>query len=239
MQQYTRFEAETYAMLGVEGTTYESGLKTLIEEVRDATGNCIDVGCGTGRVTKLIKDSAPGLDMILGLDIAPHMIERAFEENLDPQIKFSLIGADLPVASSTADLIVSAHVLEEITSAEALTRLFQEVFRTLKEGGRFIILTANPEAVRNNAEYKTYKYETSSPIIRDGDTVNCTILGENPILISDTFWSHGLIKRLLLECGFSIDSIKSPQPKKDPSNPWKDELLIAPDNVWVCYKITQ
>lgn len=94
----------------------------------------LDIGCGTGRLLKLLAHELPQA-RLTGLDLAPNMLQQA-RERLEDQV--CLIQGDaeqLPFADQTFDLVVSSSTFQWLTQ---LDRCFDEVIRVLKPGGRFV-----------------------------------------------------------------------------------------------------
>ena len=101
----------------------------------------LDVGCGTGVLTRLIARSLSHAlgGMATGIDAAGKMIQGAMEKRACPTCDFHVAAAEaLPFDDSAFDAVVSTlffhHVpldLKKLAMAEA--------FRVLKPGGRLVI----------------------------------------------------------------------------------------------------
>ena len=103
----------------------------------------LDVGCGTGVLTRLLAqqlgDKASSL--VVGIDAAPKMIDvaRRKAESL-PNIRFDVgIAEALPYADASFDCAVSTFFYHHI-DAELKRRSLAELRRVLKPGGRLIIV---------------------------------------------------------------------------------------------------
>jgi len=100
----------------------------------------IDVGCGTGYFARLLGTAVGSTGAVVGIDAAPEMVEYAARQaqrlaNCDFK---EGTAESLPVASGTADVVVSALVLHhlpyEVQSAAA-----SEMRRVLRPGGTALI----------------------------------------------------------------------------------------------------
>jgi malonyl-CoA O-methyltransferase len=95
----------------------------------------IDVGCGTGRWTERLS--------AIGVDASPAMLAKAAAK---PALRGRLAVADataLPIASSTADLVVCALTLGHVGDQAAAMREFA---RILAPGGTLLLTDFHPGA---------------------------------------------------------------------------------------------
>jgi len=114
-------------------------------EVPIESGRLLDVGCGPGRLDRLLAAASPELEVV-GVDASPEMVERAAEGlsglNL-PNVSFRRsLAEDLPFENEFdfAISILSFHHWEEPAAGLA------GVHRALVPGGRFFIWEGNPDA---------------------------------------------------------------------------------------------
>lgn len=96
-------------------------------DMRDK-GCRLDLACGTGRLTSYATH---------GLDASAAMMERARKRN--PRVEFRLASAcQTGYPEETFDLVYSFHFLMHVDE-DTVRRVFDEVHRILKRGGRFIL----------------------------------------------------------------------------------------------------
>jgi SAM-dependent methyltransferase len=95
----------------------------------------LDAGCGSGRVFqyRFSDDDRPRL--IVGVDMTD---EPRHNRNIDAAARADL--AALPFRDETFDIIISSHVAEHLVQP---VRVFRELSRVLRPGGRLLVLTPN------------------------------------------------------------------------------------------------
>jgi SAM-dependent methyltransferase len=97
-------------------------------------GPVADIGCGSGRVTRLLADL--GLD-VFGVDLSPGMIGLA--RGLYPDLRFevgSLLALDIP-AASLGGVVAYYSIIH--TPWEHRPRVFGELHRVLAPGGQLML----------------------------------------------------------------------------------------------------
>ncbi len=107
---------------------YGKGVLDLLEP--QAGEYILDLGCGTGHLTKAIADAGA---RVLGIDGAASMIEQARQSY--PEIEFQVADARNFHTPDTFDAIFSNAVLHWIPEAE---QVVQHIAANLKAGGRFV-----------------------------------------------------------------------------------------------------
>jgi trans-aconitate 2-methyltransferase len=80
----------------------------LVARVRSTPATVVDLGCGPGHLTAVLRERWPTADVV-GLDSSPAMIERARTENRDPRARYVL-----------ADVRDYAHGRSEVTGADVV-----------------------------------------------------------------------------------------------------------------------
>ena len=106
----------------------------------------LDLGAGTGRVTRELKRRYPRA-LVIALDIAPGMLREA-RRNQRLWRRFARVCADalrLPLAAASVDLVFSSLVLQW---CEPLDQALGEVRRVLGPGGFFAFSTFGPDTLR-------------------------------------------------------------------------------------------
>ncbi|MBN2004268.1 MAG: methyltransferase domain-containing protein [Anaerolineae bacterium] len=97
------------------------------------TAHVLDLGCGRGGIAERLS----GFGQWMGLD-PDHVSLR--EHRLPDLLRAQADALRLPLGSATFDLVVSSWVMEHLSDPP---RVFDEVARVLRPGGRLICLTPN------------------------------------------------------------------------------------------------
>ena len=113
----------------------------ILNFVKEARGNFLDLGCGSGR--NLIKNE--GVEFYL-VDFSQKMLDLAEKKAKTLKIKFKLIKTDVSILScfennffDNALYIATLHCLEKKKREKSL----KELYRVLKKGGKAIITIWN------------------------------------------------------------------------------------------------
>lgn len=101
----------------------------------------LDLGCGTGYLTRRLAEKFP-LARVIGIDIAPGMIDAAREKNQCPNIKY-LVADGERYSDGRYDLIVANASLQWMKVEKA----FANVLQLLLPGGRFVFATFGPRTL--------------------------------------------------------------------------------------------
>ena len=133
------------------------GLPTEIAALRPGE-TVLDLGSGAGVDVFVARRAVGETGRVLGVDFAPSMVEKA-RRNAE-QLGLSNVQfyhgeiEDLPLDDAVADVVISNCVLNLVPDK---ARAFEEVFRALVPGGRFVISDIVstgelPDAIRRAAE---------------------------------------------------------------------------------------
>lgn len=137
----------------------------VIEAIQGQPLRILDLGCGTGSTTLLLKQTFPNAEVI-GLDLSPFMLAVADRKAKQANLNIHWIHSK---AESTKfpdhsfDLVTASLLLHE--TPPTISRLIlQECYRLLKSSGEVIILDGSQKTLRQT-EWLTQIFE--EPYIRD------------------------------------------------------------------------
>lgn len=121
----------------------------LIDRIQGTPRRILDLGCGTGSTTLLLKQAFPEAEVI-GLDLSPYMLvmanRKAKAAGLDIQWRHGKAEeTGLPEASF--DLVTASLLFHETPPAVAKS-ILRESFRLLKGGGQVLMLDGNQRTLR-------------------------------------------------------------------------------------------
>ncbi len=110
-------------------------------------GRAIDVGTGPGTFPIFLSKTIPGI-RFKGIDLSPVMVEiarkNAKEKGLADKVEFEVGSAySLPVEDHSLDLVLCITTLHHL---ERPVDFFNEVARSLKQGGAFVIVDFHRDA---------------------------------------------------------------------------------------------
>jgi len=131
----------------------------------------LDLGSGAGFDCFLAANKVGKNGRVIGVDMTPEMVEKAREiakKSIYENVEFKLGEIEnLPVPDDSVDIVISNCV---INLSPDKTKVFKEVFRVLKPGGRLMIsdivlLKELPDPIKNSIE--AYVGCVSGAIIKD------------------------------------------------------------------------
>lgn len=136
MDAYTSF-AEVYDMF-MDNVPYEEWSRYLIEllkEYRIEEGVVCELGCGTGKMTRLLADA--GYDMI-GVDMSEDMLAIASMENPQQILYLCQDMRELELYGTVAAVVSVCDSMNYLLEEDDLLEVFQRVNEYLELGGVFL-----------------------------------------------------------------------------------------------------
>jgi ubiquinone/menaquinone biosynthesis C-methylase UbiE len=131
----------------------------LIDAVRVKPRRIIDLGCGTGSTTLMLKQAFPEAEVV-GLDLSPYMLVvadmKAQKAGLNIQWLHSK-AESVAFGDASFDLVASSLLFHETPPAVSRA-ILRESFRLLKVGGQVAILDGNQKTLRQT-EWLTDMFE--------------------------------------------------------------------------------
>jgi ubiquinone/menaquinone biosynthesis C-methylase UbiE len=106
----------------------------------------LDVGCGTGYLTRRAARAVGGTGAVTGLDPSPQMLDLA--RRLAPKCTFTVAEAErLPFDDGSFDRVVSCLAVHHIP-ANLRAEAAGQMFRVLRPGGRLLLADLGPPTGR-------------------------------------------------------------------------------------------
>lgn len=139
--------------------------KGLIERVRCQPRRILDLGCGTGSTTLLLKQAFPQAEVI-GIDLSPYMLLVAEDkaQAAGQPVQFRQGNAEQTGFADVSFDLVTASLLFHETPPAVACQILRECFRLLTAGGEVLILDGNQATLRW-ADWLTDLFE--EPYIKD------------------------------------------------------------------------
>jgi ubiquinone/menaquinone biosynthesis C-methylase UbiE len=121
----------------------------LIDAVRVKPRRIIDLGCGTGSTTLMLKQAFPEAEVV-GLDLSPYMLVVADMKAQKAGLKIQWLHSkaeSVAFPDASFDLVASSLLFHETPPAVSRA-ILRESFRLLKVGGQVAILDGNQKTLR-------------------------------------------------------------------------------------------
>lgn len=136
-----------------------------IERINGTPRRILDLGCGTGSTTLLLKQAFPQAQVI-GLDLSPYMLVMANHKARTAGLNIQWCHGNAEATSlpnASFDLVTASLLFHE-TPSTVVQSILRECFRLLMPGGEVVILDGNQKTLRQ-ADWLTEVFE--EPYIKD------------------------------------------------------------------------
>ncbi|MGB3534706.1 MAG: methyltransferase domain-containing protein [Microcoleaceae cyanobacterium] len=137
----------------------------VINAVKTQPRRILDLGCGTGSTTLLLKQAFPA-SVVVGLDLSPYMLAALEAKAKTAELDIQLVHANAEntgFEDASFDLVTASLLFHE-TPPVATQTILKESFRLLPTGGQVIIFDGNQKTLRH-VEWLTQIFE--EPYIQD------------------------------------------------------------------------
>lgn len=137
----------------------------LINRIQGQPRRILDLGCGTGSTTLMLKQAFPDAEVI-GLDLSPYMLTVADDKarTAGLSIQFRHGNAEQTKLPNASVDVVTASLLFHETPPDVTVNILREAFRLLTAGGQVAILDGNQGMLRQT-DWLTEVFE--EPYIKD------------------------------------------------------------------------
>jgi ubiquinone/menaquinone biosynthesis C-methylase UbiE len=192
--------------------------QSLIDAIKVQPRRILDLGCGTGSTTLMLKQKFPEAEVI-GLDLSPYMLVRAEHKAETAALDIHLRHGNAEKTGypdASFDLVTASLLFHETPPAISL-KILQESFRLLTSGGQVLILDGNQMTLRQT-EWLNDVFE--EPYIRDygRNSVDAWMgtAGFEAVQTQDIWWIHQIscgVKPISAEGGLSQMNVRNYSPK--------------------------
>jgi SAM-dependent methyltransferase len=210
---------------GLNGASEWPAVRALLPDLRGL--EIVDLGCGYGWFCRWAREQ--GAAQVLGLDVSENMLERAKSTRSDPAIVYQRADLDqLTLPKDRFDLAYSSLALHYV---EDIARLFAEIRRALRPGGRFVFSIEHPiftsptrqgwsTATDGRRSWLIDSYFVEGP--RTTDWLAAGVVKQHRTL--------GTTFGRLIEAGFAVDHLEEFRPTRDQisANPDMAEEIDRP-----------
>jgi len=225
--------ASSYADLEFPGSYYLAfrDLPAIFE--RHVTGLvALDFGCGAGRSSRYLKDL--GFE-VLGVDIAPRMLDRARGQDPDGDYRLIPDGDVSELGTGSFDLVLCAFTFDNIPSRQKRLDLFKGLEHLLKEDGRIVNLVSDAAIYVNEWTSFSTKDFPENQTASSGDHVRIIMLDvpdRRPVV--DVFWNKDDYCELFAGAGLELLETHHPLGKSSDTCTWVSETRVSP---WAIYTL--
>jgi len=124
--------------------------RELLDHIHCQPRRILDLGCGTGSTTLLLKQAYPDAEVV-GLDLSPYMLVAAEDKALKENLSIQWIHGNaeqVPFPDRSVDLVTASLLFHE-TPPNIIATILREAFRLLPTGGEMLVLDGNQSALRS------------------------------------------------------------------------------------------
>lgn len=157
------------------GGAHPGGLELTKEIIKQekisSTSHLLDVGCGTGQTAAYLAEYYGA--NVVGIDYNPLMVKKAkkrMQNNHLPVVILEGSVEQMPLPEQKFDLILSESVLSFVDVSKAL----KEIYRLLKNGGRFIAIELTiPKKINKEIKQEIQQFYGFNAFFTKKDWVSC------------------------------------------------------------------
>ncbi|OUL28032.1 methyltransferase type 11 [Nostoc sp. T09] len=166
--------------------------QALIDAIKVQPRRILDLGCGTGSTTLMLKQAFPQAEVI-GLDLSAYMLVMAEHKATSAGLEILWRHGNaekIAFPDAAFDLVTASLLFREIPTAVSQA-IIQESFRLLVAGGQVLILDSNQKALR---QLEWLNDVIEEPYLREYAALNLNEsmgkAGFSTLPIQDVWWMH-------------------------------------------------
>lgn len=203
----------------------ETKMKIILGMIeRQRNGKVLDIGCGDGKISSLIREST-GMD-VHGVDISETAVERANKRGIKAK-PMDVDKGNLPFSNGSFDAVFCGDLIEHIYDTE---KLLDDIRRVLKGDGYVVLSTPNIASWYN----RFFLLMGLMPVWVESSLERYT---GNPFIKQGVGHIHAFTKRSLRELlsykGFSVEKTSgSPVLADGTRSRWKEKIWNKADSLF-------
>ena len=123
--------------------------KAVIDNLGGYPNKVVDLGCGTGTTTLMLKNAYPNAQ-VMGIDLSPYMLAMAQYKARQAGLVIDWrqgLAEKTNLAASSVDVVTISLLFHE-TPTDVSKAILREAFRLLTPGGQIIVLDGNQKTLR-------------------------------------------------------------------------------------------
>jgi SAM-dependent methyltransferase len=175
-------------------------------------GKYIDVGCGTGNYTALFIEAGFSFT---GIEPSDVMLNTA-KKKMPDSVFIRGVAEELPLDDNSCDGVVAMLTLHHWHDQQ---KGLSEIFRVLKPGSRFVLLSFTPEQTKNYwlVNYFPTMIEHSADVVPGEDTMTAMLrtAGFSHVETEKYFVQEGLLDNFLYANKFKPEKYLDPATRKN------------------------
>lgn len=124
---------------------------------RQAGGTCIEIGCGSGRLTSALLDH---FDRIFAVDISPDQVRLAHDVLGDAvsRVEFSIVDSPrIDAEPGSCSGMISTHVFQHLSSYSGIEAYLEQTYAALAPGASICFQTPVPGAEKGDVPSRRYR----------------------------------------------------------------------------------
>ncbi len=174
----------------------------------------LDIGSGNGVLSVQLANLA---SKVVGVDSSEAMLTQAQEiTSFAPNLSFQLGKAELlSIPDSSFDKAVACMVVNTINNEETVKKVFQEAYRVLKVGGKFVVALAHPLTLDQKTKFRWTEWVEgqTQQNLKPGDEIKRCFVGKNGEIlhVPNYYWPPDALKSFALFAGFQNEKVLEPK----------------------------
>lgn len=177
------------------------------------TGRALDLGCGSGRSSRLLRDM--GFN-VTGIDKNPKLIEaaRSFEHEQRRPIVYRLDDFTASKMRREFDVVLLSFVILTIPNVHLLTRAITVASNALEQGGTIIVADVHPHNRCRENDLESAVFNEGVNYFDDGGKYQSTAAvasGGTKTFSPNFHYSLQTLIGSILAAGFALTALSEPQ----------------------------